>query len=175
MVKREKTEFGWVRQEAKTYGPGEQEYRPFGEREEKQRELMMTAALDMARRVKLVNEEAAYLTPEQLDLAWERVAPAPTNDLEVLFAAYLFGFPLGEYLVHSNGMEWCVFSDGDGSSLAVRHPLAEVTAFPIDSVKKRVDPLEPPFFKAVASTVIKQISSSLAARREMEESDGEKP
>lgn len=172
MIKREKTEFGWVRQETKDYQPGQHRYRPFSEREEKQRQMMMVAALDMARKVKLVNEEAAYLTPEQLDLAWERVAPSPENETEVLFAAYLFGFPLGEFLVQTNGMEWCVFADEEGSSFAVHHPRADVTAFPIASVQKRVDPLEPPFFKAVASTVIGQISSSLAARREMEAESG---
>lgn len=168
VIKRDRTEFGWVRQETKTYQPGQHAYRPLNEREEKQRELMMTAALDMARRVELVNEEAAYLTPDQLDTAWERIAPTPENDLEVLFAAYLFGFPLGEFLVQTNGMEWCVFTDEDGSSLAVHHPVADVTAFPIASVQKRVVPLGPPFFKAVVSTVVKQISSSLVARREME-------
>lgn len=169
MAKRKKTEFGWVREEAKTYEPGQHEYRPLNEREEKQRQLMMTAALDMAKRVDLVNDQTAYLTPDQLDLAWERVAPTPENDIEVLFAAYLFGFPLGEYLVTTNGMQWCVFTDEEGSSLAVHHPLADVTAFPIASVQKRVVPRDPPFFKAVASTVIRQISSSLAARKELED------
>ena len=130
---------------------------------------MMTAALDMAKRIHLVNEEAAYLTPEQLDIAWVKVAPAPENDLEMLFGSYLFGFPLGEYLVQTNGMEWCMFTDDEGSTLAVHHPEADVTAFPIASVRKRLMPNDPPFFKAVVSTVVKQISTCLTARKEYEE------
>lgn len=168
MVQRKKTEFGWERREEKPFKPGQHKFRPLNENEEKQRQLMMTAALDMAMKVNLVNEQAAYLTPEQLDIAWVKVAPAPENPLEHLFGAYLFGFPLGEYLVQTNGMEWCVFSDDEGSTLAVHHPLAEVTAFPIASVKKRLMPNDPPFFKAVVSTVVKQISASLENRREVE-------
>jgi hypothetical protein len=167
-MERRKTEFGWERREVKDYKPGQHKYRPLTENEEKQRTLMMTAALDMAGKVGLVNEEAAYLTPDQLDLAWERVNPAPANELEMLFASYLFGFPLGEFLVQTNGMHWCMFSDEEGSSLAVHHERADVTAFPIASVRKRLMPNDPPFFKAVISTVVKQISASLVARQEFE-------
>lgn len=172
--KREKTEFGWVRKEEKPYKPGQHSYRPFTEHEEKQRQFMLMAALDMAKKVDLVNGEEAYLTPDQLDLAWERINPAPENAVEELFASYLFGFPLGEFLVQSNGMKWCMFTDEEGSTLAVHHERADVTAFPIASVKKRLMPNDPPFFKAVVSTVVKQISSSLVARKEVEEHQAKK-
>ena len=82
MIKRDKTEFGWVRQETKPFKPGQHQYRPLTENEEKQRQLMMTAALDMAKRIHLVNEEAAYLTPEQLDIAW--VGPQPSYGIGIL-------------------------------------------------------------------------------------------
>lgn len=168
MAKRRQTEFGWVREEAKTYEAGQHQYRPLSENEEKQRQLMLMAALDIAKKVGLLYGEEAYLTPEQLDLAWVRVDPAPDNPVEELFAAYLFGFPLGEYLVQRCGMSWCSFTDAEGTSLAVHHERAEVTAFPIASVQKRLMPNDPPFFKAVVATVVQQISASLAARNEME-------
>lgn len=168
MIKRNRTEFGWVRQELKPSKEYPHEIAPITETDEKQIELMMRAGLFMARQLKLIGEDTAYLTPQQLDICWEKAPPEPENPVEELFGALLFGAPLGEYFVLKHNMYWCRFIDENGSNLAVHHRDVEVTAFPIASVQKRMASHEPPFFRAIESTVVKQIAICVKAKKEVE-------
>ena len=79
--------------------------------------------------------------------------------------AHLFGFGLGEWLVLSNGLQWCVLADQYGSDYAVQHPSVPVTAFPISSVGKRLEKHESEFFQALAASIVHEVAVVLKQRR----------
>ena len=95
---------------------------------------------------------------------WQRLDPSPESDVEFNHLAHLFGFALGEYLVHRTGLQWCVLADQYGSDFAVRHQVASVTAFPVSSVGKRLERRESAFFQPLAASIVHEVSVVLAQR-----------
>ncbi len=53
--------------------------------------------------------------------------------------AHALGAAFGQHCVDALGAEWVVVTDEHGSSYAVRHPSGEAMAFPVVSVRKRVE------------------------------------
>lgn len=174
MIKRSRTEFGWVRQELKPPSEYPHDVVDITETDEKQIELMMRAGLFMARKIKLIGEDTAYLTPHQLDICWEKAPPEPEDPVQEMFGAMLFGVPFGEYFVLKHDMVWCRFVDEYGSNLAVHHKEVPVIAFPIASVQKRMTPPDPPFFRAIESSILQQITNTKRAKKKREAEEAAK-
>lgn len=80
-----------------------------------------------------------------------------TSDAEVADA---LGAALGEHLIRSLGMRWVTVSDDDGVARAIRHEAALTMAFPVDSVRKRIESRETDFIVKVAAIVKSQIATA---------------
>jgi len=83
-------------------------------------------------------------------------------DDEKQFLAKLFGYLLGEHLRIILGLSWGVITDQNGSDIALRHKVGEVTIYPLSSVLKRLENDEVGFFQPLAFALEKQVRAMLA-------------
>lgn len=96
------------------------------------------------------------LTAAALDELWEQTRdtePAEQND-----RVNVVGLALGQHLVDRFGLEWVVFSDEQGTELAVRGP-SDFTVFPTNFVAKRYESGEARFIEPFVAEVGRTLRS----------------
>ena len=72
--------------------------------------------------------------------------------------ANALGAAFGRYLAEKHGFAWIVLKDQHGTALAVRHKVNETTAFPVESVKKRIEDKKTDFFDNIYVILLNRIS-----------------
>ena len=102
--------------------------------------------------------------PRTLDLAfthWTTDPTAPADKPSADLVATALGSAFDQYLVEHCGVRWITLTDNAGTSWAIEHPAAAVTAFPIESVRKRIERRETNFFDSIALILQSQINKGL--------------
>lgn len=144
-----------------TIDPAPQRIEDFGISQRQWLEESLRRAERLATRYS-VPTAAADLTPAVMDTIFARWLSDGdeqdrTSDAEVADA---LGAALGEHLIRSLGMRWVTVSDDDGVARAIRHEAALTMAFPVDSVRKRIESRETDFIVKVAAIVKSQIATA---------------
>jgi len=100
--------------------------------------------------------------PRTLDLAFARWAADedPDKPPDELIAKAL-GCAFGQFLADHLALRWITLTDSAGTSWAIEHPTS-VTAFPIESVRKRIANHETEFFHNIALILKAQIDKDPA-------------
>lgn len=104
---------------------------------------------------------AEMLSPAELDALFARwmgdeAGDKPCSDetANALGAAY------GEFVCRTCGMHWEVITDEHGSAWAIAKPGTTIKAFPIESVRKRIESREHGFFAPVFLTIQSHLENS---------------
>jgi hypothetical protein len=96
------------------------------------------------------------LTPAALDELWEQTRgtePSDQND-----RVNVVGLALGQHLVDRFGLEWAVFSDEQGTEIAVRGA-SDFTVFPTNFVAKRYETGETQFIEPFVAEIGRTLGS----------------
>ncbi len=98
----------------------------------------------------------AELSPTALDELWEQTRgtePSEQND-----RVNVVGLALGQHLVDRFGLECAVFSDEQGTEIAVRGP-SDFTVFPTNFVAKRYETGETQFIEPFVAELERTLGS----------------
>lgn len=131
---------------------------PFDEKERAW--LQRTIATAQAVIGQLVPDAVDTFDARVLDVAfarWLATSPAGASGSDVDSLIEAFGAAFGEHLVREYGMSWFVITDEYGAAKALCHPRGTTTAFPVESVRKRVEDRTTNFFWSISQTVKNQI------------------
>jgi len=96
------------------------------------------------------------ITAPALDALWEQTRgtePPEQND-----RVNVVGLALGQHLVDRFGLEWAVFSDEQGTEMAVRGP-SDLTVFPTNFVAKRYESGETHFIEPFVAEIGRTLGS----------------
>lgn len=118
-----------------TAEPGEQQFRDFGQEECS----WLAGTLKCAQALGAKYASGGVLTPEELDCVFARWMQDDEEKESHELIANALGAAFGEHLVEHHGFRWAVVTDEYGTEIAVKHPIGETTAFPIASVRKRIE------------------------------------
>lgn len=94
------------------------------------------------------------LSPEELDIVLSRWTGEDGDRESSEIVASALGAAFGDYLVENHGFRWVVVTDQFGTDYAVRHPVAELLAFPASSVSKRIEANESECFQALRAAIM---------------------
>jgi len=102
-------------------------------------------------------EGSKQLDPRGLDRIYSRwrQARGPKEPGELVVDA--LGAAFGQHLVRQHGFAWEVVSDPLGQTCAVRHAVGQTTAFPHDSIQKRLKTRQENFLTGIYQLVLEQI------------------
>lgn len=100
-------------------------------------------------------------TPSCLEKAFETMMLLPwwKRPRKFLVATGM-GYLLGQYLVEHLDFEWLVYQDFQGKDIAVKHKYSDIIAFPISSIRKRLQTKEYRFIKNYIETLSMEVKQT---------------
>lgn len=136
--------------------------RPFTADEQRQLEQYLDAAQQF--RSRYASPKAAPLHPAELDILFVRwlgddSTDKPTSDQ----TAQALGAAFGDFICRTLDMHWELITDEFGNAWAIAKPKSTLKAFPIESVRKRIESRDPNFFIPVFQTIQAHVESGTYA------------
>jgi hypothetical protein len=143
-------------------GGGEAQRREFGPLEKGQVEEFVAFGEG------LVGKYAAFtkeITPKLLDTVFNRwMQDADREKADGESVSLAIGTLFGECMCRKLGMHWAVVSDEQGEAWALVHPGTTMMAFPVESVRKRVEARETNFLHGLAQVIENHLKEGRFAR-----------
>jgi hypothetical protein len=129
---------------------------PFSGKEE----AWLASSLALARELCRKYSSGGELEPAELDRIFSRWMYEENEKETGESVVNALGAAFGAWLADRYSFSWGVLTDECGTEYVVRHKLGETTAYPIASVRKRIESRQPEFFQNLCLAILDQLKRS---------------
>jgi hypothetical protein len=145
-----------IKTTTETVEPTPQSIRPFEAHESD----WLLHSEDQARALSLKYGSGGELDPEELDRVFGRWMADDERSESADDVSEALGAAFGSFLVNEKGFKWVVVNDENGTAYATKHEIAETMAFPVESVRKRIERGEHGFFQDVYTMIVEHLAAA---------------